>query len=118
MITLIVYGIPVTDMAYVPGGFFASDDWVLDYVTDTLHRPTSEVLNLPTDQVSIFLPKVISSSGLKRQNVVCLVGGISGNPEWISQILDKLSDMLINCISELIRKLLPENQIKVKVVIE
>lgn len=118
MVTLSVYGIPVTDMAYVSGGFFASDDWVLDYVTDALRRPTSEVLSLPTDQVSIFLPKVISSSGSKRQDVVCLVWGISGNPEWTSQVLDKLSEMLINCINELIRKLLPKNQIRVQIIIE
>ena len=118
MVTLTVYGMPFYEMA-AASGYFDHHCMIVNHAWKSLSKTASEVLNISSGEIRVFFPQdCVRPIEFRKEGVVCLVEGVSGKPEWTSQILGKLSKMLVDCIHELIRKLLPENQIKVQVVIK
>ncbi len=118
MVTLSIYGMPFYEMADIEG-YFIHYCMLQNHTWRSLSQTTIEVLNISSEDVSVFLLQdCMRPIIFRKEGVFCLVKGVSRKPEWTSDILDKLSRMLIDCINELIRKLLPENRIKVRVVID
>jgi hypothetical protein len=118
MVTLTVYGMPFYEMTDA-GGYFDHHCMIVNHTWKSLSKTVTEVLSISNEEIRVFLLQdCVRPIRFKKEGVVCIIKGLFEKPEWTSQILDKLSEALIDRINELIRKLLPENHTKVGVIME